>query len=325
MFKKYYFTIGLVIILFLLPTVLGSKSYVMHILVLCLLWAVIAAAWDLIMGYASIFSYGQIAFLTIGGYTSAMLTIYGGISPWLGVLAGGTAAGVIGVLIGLPCLRLKGVYVCVVTLCLHWFLEPVIVWGDRFELSTRGSFGLYPPPLELAGYAFTTVDLVPSYYLALIVFLGGLFVIYKVIHSWVGRAFVALRDSESFAKSLGIDEYRYKLLVFGISAFITGVMGAFYTHFLGAISPRVLGIDMFLMALVMVLVGGLGRFPGAAAGAFFVIFLDDLLRPTGTFRYVILGTIVIAVVIYMPRGLMAIPEYVSRIAGNAFDTRRMDA
>lgn len=313
MFRRHYSAIGLVIILFLLPIALGSRSHVMHILVLCLIWAVIAAAWDLIMGYASIYSYGQIAFLIIGGYTTAMLTIYARISPWLGMLAGGLAAGLAGILIGLPCLRLKGVYVCVVTLCLHWFLEPVIVWGDRFRLSTRGSFGLYPPPLKLAGYTFSTVELVPSYYLALIIFLVGLFVIYKVIHSWVGRAFIALRDSETFAKSVGIDEYKYKLLVFGISALITGVMGAFYTHFLGAISPRVLGIDLFLIALVMVLVGGLGRFPGAAAGAFFVIFLDDLLRPTGTLRYVILGSIVIAVVIFMPRGLMVIPEYLGRM------------
>ena len=142
--KKYYITISTVILLFLLPTVLGHKPYLMHILILCLIWAVIAAAWDLIMGYASIFSYGQIAFLTIGGYASAMLSIYFRITPWFGLLAGGVSASVIGILIGLPCLRLKGVYVCVVTLCVHWFLEPVIIWGDRFVYSTRGSFGLFP-------------------------------------------------------------------------------------------------------------------------------------------------------------------------------------
>ena len=294
--EKSYFFLGSLVFFSLLPIVLGGNRPIMHLLVLGFIWGVVAAAWDLIMGYARVLSFGQIAFFALGGYTSALLTVHLGISPWLGILAGGGLAAVIGILIGLPCLRLRGIYVGMVTFAIHLVLPTLMVAGRPF--GTGGSYGLTGiTPLYIGEYTFSKLEMLPWYYVALGIFAGLLFAIYKIINSSVGLAFMALRDSEPFAKSLGVSEYRHLLLVFGISAFITGIMGAFYVHYMGVISPSIFGLGIFLLAFIMVMLGGMARFPGAVIGAFVIIFLNNALLEVGWHRLVILGAIVVAVMI----------------------------
>ena len=310
--KKFSFPFGALFLLSILPIFLRSYPHIMNILILCFIWGMVAAAWNLIMGYARVFSLGQMAFFTFGAYTSAILTMNLGISPWVGIPIGGTIAAAVGFLIGLPCLRLRGIYVAVVTLALHLVLPTLLMHAG--PIPTGGSYGLGGiPSLQLGGYTFSYQELIPWYYVALAIFLVVLFVIYKIINSSVGLAFIAIRDAEPFAKSLGVDEYKYMLMVFGISAFFTGISGAFYAHYIRAISPKILGLDLFLLALVMVLFGGLGRFPGAVIGAFAITFINNFLLGTGAFRLVILGAIVIVTMIYMPQGLMGIPESFNRL------------
>lgn len=323
--KKSLLAIGAVMVLGILPLFFRADRYVMNVLILCLVWGVVAASWDLIVGYASVFSFGHLSFFVIGGYTSGLLAIYLGISPWLGMVMGGMASALIGVLIGIPCLRLRGMYLAIVTFSIQFILPTLIVMtgpGMFENFNSGGSYGLQriPPPV-LLGYTFSKSELVPWYYLTLAFFVLLIFAIYRIINSSVGLAFVALRDAEPLAKTLGIDEYRYKLLVFGISAFVAGVMGAYYAHYFGLISPAVLSLELFLMVLVMVLFGGLGVFPGATIGAFVITFANELLRPTLSWRLVILGAIVIVVMIFMPKGLMGIPELFSRITRRPARTR----
>ena len=142
--------------------------------------------------------------------------------------------------------------------------------------------------------------------MALCLSLISLVVIYKIIHSTWGLAFVAVRDSELFANSLGIDDFKYKLMVFGISAFLTGAIGAFYAHYVGMLSTRILGLDLFLILMVMLVVGGMGRFPGALIGSFIAIFLSEWLRPLETYRMVIFGAIVIVLVLFLPQGVTGV-------------------
>ena len=144
----------------------------------------------------------------------------------------------------------------------------------------------------------------------LAVFLLLLFGVFSVINSRMGLAFVALRDAEHFAKSLGINEHKFKLTAFGLSASITGIMGGFYSHYVGSISPAMLGTELFLTVLAMVLFGGLGKFPGAAMGAFAITFASEFLRPFGTFRLLLLGGIIVTTMLYMPKGLMGLLESV---------------
>ena len=306
--NKKLFPIG-VLVLLVLPLFFHNKSYIMHILILCLIWSVVACAWDLIMGYASIFSFAQIAFFVIAGYTTAMLSKYLGLAPWLGILPGAALATVAGIGIGLPCLRLKGIYIAVATLALHLILPTLLTKGRVY--GTGGSHGLGGiPPFQVGGHTFGHLS---WYYFLLVVFLVLLFVIYKIINSRLGLAFVALRDAEHFAKSLGVNEYKYKLIVFAISASITGIMGGLYTHYTGAISPATLRTDLFLVVIAMILFGGLGRFPGAVIGAFAITFMNELLRPAGTFRLLILGAIIVVTMIYIPNGLMGILKSLGRL------------
>jgi len=301
--------------LFILPVFLGGNPHIMQIMTMCLIWAVVAAAWDLVMGYGGIFSFGQIAFFAIGAYTTSLVTKTGpntldsGMSPWAGLIVGGLAAAAVGFLISIPAMKLRGAYVALLTFALHETLPPLIRAGQPIGTGGVGSLvGI--PPFVLGSYTFTPIERVPSYYVALGIFCALIFLVYKVINSRFGLAFVALRDSESFGKSLGINIQRSNILLFTISAFISGVMGAFYAHYLGLISHQVLGLDIFVLVLVMVTVGGLGRFPGSIIAAFIFTFANELLRPLEAFRAIVLGSIIISVIVLSPRGIMGIPDMI---------------
>lgn len=267
MFKmRKEFNIFIVISCFLgiAPIFFHGNRYIMDILTICLIWAIVAASWDLIMGFAGIFSFGQIAFFVTGAYGSAILTENLGISPWFGILAGGIIAGTMGVLVCIPCVKLKGAYVALATFAVHMILEPLLKSKIGISIGTGGAQGLLTiPPLKLGGYVFSDMEPVPYFYAGFVLFLVSLLIIYKIIYSTWGLAFVALRDSEVFAKSLGVNEFKYKLLVFGVSAFLTGLAGAFYAHYVQVLSPRILSFDLFLTLMVMLVLGGMARFPGA--------------------------------------------------------------
>jgi branched-chain amino acid transport system permease protein len=289
-------------VLLLLPAYFHNNLYIMHILIMCLIYGVVAVGWDFMMGYAGIFTFGQFAFFAIGAYASGMLTIHLGMPPPLGILLAGLIAAGAGIIIGLPCLRLKGAYIALVTFAFHLILVPLINSDLGRAIGTGGTMGLLNVPTLAAG--FSVAAKVPWYYTLLGVAFLSFFAIYRITHSSIGLAFVSLRDSDKLAKSFGVDDFKYKLMVFGISAFLTGMIGAFYAHYTGIVSTRILGLDIFLMVMVMLVIGGMGKFPGAAIGAFIVTFLNEALRPLGEYRLFIFGAIVVAVIVFVPEGLM---------------------
>ena len=291
------------LILLFLPVFLYKDAYIIGILITCMVWGAMASVWNFTMGYAGIFTFGQFGFFVVAAYTSGMVTKYLGISPWLGILGGGLMAALVGVLIGLPCMKLKGAYIALITFALHLVVAPMIKVAD--PLGTGGSTGLMSiPSLNLGAYTFSRTDLIPWYYAALVISFLVLFVVYKIIFSSIGLGFIGLRDSEDFAKTLGINEYKYKLMVFGISAFLTGIMGGFYAHYAGIISPRLLGLDIFLLVMLMLIIGGMGIFPGAFLGGFIILFLNEFLRPLEAYRFLIFGAIVIVAIKLMPEGIL---------------------
>jgi len=320
--RKNALLLGVVLVLGLLPIALQGNARILCILIAALMWGVLASAWDLSMGYARVFSFGHIAFFTIGGYTAALTALHLGISPLAAISLGGVTAAIFGLLIGLLCLRLTGVYIAMVTFGLHMVLQTVIYWARDV---TRGKSGLTGfAPLQLGQYILSPSYPVFSYYIILGIFILLLFIIYRIINSSIGLAFVALRDAEPYAKSLGVNEYKYKLIVFGISAFIAGLVGAIYTYFYGIISPVTLDIPIFLMVLIMLMLGGLGRFPGAVIGAFVITFATEFLRPLMWWRFVALGAIVVAVMVFMPQGLMGIPDRVRSFIRRASERRHVE-
>jgi branched-chain amino acid transport system permease protein len=290
-------------ILTLLPLFIYTNSYLVGLLITCLVWGTMAAVWNFTMGYAGIFTFGQFGFFAVGAYVSGMLSKHLGMSVWFSMPAGGIVACLVGLLIGIPCMRLKGSYIALITWALHLVMGPMIKVAE--PLGTGGSTGLMSiPSIKLGTFVFSRTDLLPWYYTGLVISFLILLVVYRIIFSPVGLGFTGLRDSEDFAKTLGINEYKYKLLVFGISAFLTGMIGAFYVHYAGAISPRILGLDIFLLVMLMLIIGGIGVFPGAFIGGFIILILNEAFRPLGPYRFLIFGAVVIVAIKAMPEGLL---------------------
>ncbi|MCF8068735.1 MAG: branched-chain amino acid ABC transporter permease [Desulfobacterales bacterium] len=294
-------------LLALLPIFFHNNMSLMNILIISLIWAVVAGSWDLIMGFAGIFTFGQIAFLVIGGYSSVIFCKLFGISPWFGFLIGGIVAGGAGILVGLPCLKLKGAYVALVTFAVHMILEPFLKSDIGRAIGTGGAQGILTvPPLKIGSYVYNAMEPTPWFYTLLIISFIAFFIIYKVVHSMWGYSFIALRDSELFAQSVGVNAFKYKLIVFGISAALTGMIGGVYANYVGMLSTRILGLDLFLILMVMLVLGGMGRFPGALLGAFITMFISESLRYFDTYRLIIFGLLVMVLVIKMPQGIIGL-------------------
>jgi len=311
------FTIGIAYgIMALLPIFVGDIPFIMNILVMCLIWAVVASCWDVMMGFAGIFTFGQVAFFVMGAYCSAILSIDHHITPVLAILISGLFTAGMGVLVGLPCLKLAGPYVALVTFGVHMTLQPLLRGEIGIALGSGGAGGLLTiPPISIMGYIFSTENIVPTFYLILVISLACAFTIMVMIKSYWGTAFLALKDSQDFASSLGINAFKYKLMVFALTSFLTGIMGAVYAHFYGMLSSRMLDLDLFSILMVMILVGGLGHFPGAILGAFLVVAGSELMSPLGAYRAVTMGAMVVILVLALPDGVMGL--YLKRSASKA--------
>ncbi len=296
-------------IIAILPLFYGSTDHIMHILIMCLIWSVVASCWDLIMGFAGIFSFGQVAFFVIGAYSSAIISAKFAVPPIFSVFMAGLIAALLGILVGLPCLKLKGAYIALVTFAVHMILEPVLKGDIGRFLGTGGSRGILTiAPMNIFGYTFNNADKVPYFYLMLFLAVVCSFIILAVIKSHWGDAFLALKDSEAFATCLGVSAFKYKLLVFALTSFLTGMIGGFYAHYVGMLSTRMLGIDLFVTLMVILVIGGVGKFPGAIVGSFITIALNEMLSPVGSYRPIILGAMVIVLVLALPDGIVGLIE-----------------
>ena len=289
----------------IMPLFVGDIRFIMHILIMCLIWAVVASCWDVIMGFAGIFSFGQVAFFVIGAYTSAILAVDFSVPAVLAILLAGLLTAAMGVLVGLPCLKLAGPYVALVTFGVHMTLMPLLRGDIGKAIGSGGSVGILTiPPINIFGYTFSSANLVPTFYLTLMMTIVCSLVIVLVIKSYWGTAFLALKDSEDFAVSLGVSAFKYKLMVFALTSFLTGIVGAFYGHYIGMISTRMLELDLFCTLMVMLVVGGIGHYPGAILGAIITVTINELLAPLGSYRAVTMGALVVILVLALPNGVM---------------------
>ena len=294
-------------VLAVLPIFVGDIPYIMNILIMCLIWAVVASSWDVIMGFAGIFSFGQVAFFVMGAYCSAILAINFHIPPVFTIIIAGFFTAGMGVLVGLPCLKLAGPYVALVTFGVHMALQPLLKGQIGIALGSGGALGLLAiPPISIFGYTFGTDNIVPTFYLILVISMACALTIMAMVKSYWGLAFLALKDSQPFATSLGISAFKYKLMVFAVTSFLTGIIGGVYGHFYGVLSVRMLDLDLFSILMVMILAGGLGHFPGAIIGSFLVVAASELMAPLGVYRAVTMGAIVVVLVLALPDGVMGV-------------------
>lgn len=284
----------------LLGTVLRDQ-YVLHVAIMVLFYAVLATSLNLVVGYVGEFSLGHTAFLGMGAYTAALCSTHLGWPMWLTLPAGGIVAGVTGLVVGAITLRLQGPFFVIVTLA---FAEVLRIVAANWIDVTNGPMGLtgIAQPAWLGGGSGQAKLF--YYYVALLLLAVAAYLSYRFVYSNAGRAAVAVRENRYVAQSVGIRPLTYALLALGLGAFLTGMAGGFYAHYISFVGPEVFGFPFMLSMIIMVLVGGKGTLLGPLLGALLVTFLEEYLREAKELRLSIFGLAVMAVVLFMPRGLM---------------------
>jgi len=247
------------------------EEYWLAQLTFVLIYGVVGLGLMLLAGYTGLFSLGHAAFLGVGAYAQAVLTNLGWPFPLALACAAGLSAAA-GVVVGLPALRVKGIYLGMATLSFGFILEEVFA---RWESVTGGSAGLNVKPPEVFGWKVDSA--IGFYFLCLAITVMATLGILNLLRAPTGRAFVAIRDSEISAQSMGIQLAYYKTLSFAISAALAGVGGALYAHNLRFLSPDQFNIIQSIDLLLMVVVGGLGSIHGAFLGSIFLITMPQLI------------------------------------------------
>ncbi len=273
----------------------AHTSWVVRLTVIAL-YAIGVMGQNILIGYTGQISFGQAGFLAIGAYTFGHLKLLG-VPFFLALLGAGITAGLAGVIVGFPSLRLKGPYLAIATLGFGIAVYQIFA---NSEVLSGGRSGLPVPKLEPA---FGLSREVYVYYIYLGLLLAFTVAAYNLISSYVGRAFVAIRDSDIAAEVMGVNLARYKLLAFAISSFYTGVHGGLFAQFLGHLEPQTFNVAESLTLFVAVIVGGLASVEGSILGATFVILAPTLLSEYRWFVPVLFGATILVVLIFEPLGL----------------------
>jgi branched-chain amino acid transport system permease protein len=299
--------------LFLLAWPFLVKSGFLWITLQILIAAIGAVGLNILTGFTGQISLGQGAFLGVGAYTSAYITAKLGLSFWVGVPAAGLVTAMAGMVFGIPSLRLKGLYLAIATLASQFILEWIFL---RWESVTGGSYGIVIPRPSLGGYVFESDR--SYYYIVLVIAAAMILFAANLMRTRTGRAFMAVRDHYISAEIMGINLFKYRILSFAVSSFYAGVAGALYGHSLRFVSSEQFNIEVSIVYLAMIIIGGLGSILGSIYGAVFMILLPKLLTIVTTKIAVsipgiaelataleqgIFGVIIIVFLIFEPDGL----------------------
>ena len=309
--------VAALLLLFVAVVPLVSDEYALSILSLILIAVVGAIGLNILVGYTDQVSIGHGAFMSVGAYTAANLIVRMHAPFWIAVPAGGLMAALIGVVVGIPSLRIKGLYLAISTLAAQLIIEWVINHVSWVSGGTRASIQVPPPSV------FGVVLQRPwQIYLFLLAFVVLAIVgTQNLIRGRIGRAFIAVRDRDVAAEIIGIDIFRYKLLAFAISSFYAGVTGVLYSYYLGIANYEQFQLDVSINFLAMVIIGGLGSTLGPIFGAIFVTLLpivtrrvlesagglffaaSDVSAVIPSLRLVIFGGLIIFFLVVEPEGL----------------------
>ncbi|MCK9376889.1 MAG: branched-chain amino acid ABC transporter permease [Syntrophobacterales bacterium] len=274
-------------------------AYALHLAILAGIYIILTVSINLIVGYAGQVSLGHAAFYGIGAYASALVSLHWHL-PWpAAALAALLAAGLCGLALGLPTLRLKEDYLAIVTLGFGVIVDLVFLNLDI----TGGPDGLpgIPPPSFL-GLSFRE----PWHFLILVVVMVALVlgVTYRLVDSYHGRALRAIRDHEITAQVMGINTPAYKIMIFTLAAALAGLAGSLYAHYITFINPETFGLHTSILILTMVVLGGMGSIVGSVLGAIILTLLPELLREIHAYQDLVYGGLLVVLLIWRPEGLL---------------------
>lgn len=281
-----------VIALLLLP-LLTQDMYILRILAIAAIFAIFAASWDLLSGFVGQVSFGHALFFGVSAYTTALLNLRLGWPPFITIPIGALAAVVVGLLVGIPCLRLKGPYLGLATLAF-----PIMLMGVIFVFP-----GFFGGELGISGITRLAALRIHEYYIAVVLMLVLCFIMWKITDSKIGIIFHAIREDEIAVRASGINTIKFKLLAFCLSGFFAGISGGLFTHFLRIAGPSMLAVLMSFQAIIWTIFGGIATIYGAVAGVFILYPTLEILRAAAEYRMLIFALIVLLVLRVMPEGI----------------------
>lgn len=298
-----------------LPFLIGN--YQLTLLVAALIAIIGAVGLNMLTGTTGLISLGQAGFLAVGAYTNAILMTDYGWPFWLSLLAAGVMSALISIFVGVPSLRLKGLYLAITTLAFAFIINHVILYADSI---THGPSGVFITGAKLFGIDFQRGKAL--YYMTLAVTVLVVFGALNIQRTRIGRAWMAIRDHDIAARVMGVDLVRYKLLAFMISSFIVGIAGGLMSIQIRFVNAEVFSLILSIEALAIIILGGLGSIAGAVLGALFLSFLPEAIRlffqlftdPSSSFytnyvyeiRGMAYGVVIVAFLRLKPEGLIGL-------------------
>ncbi|OHE24634.1 MAG: ABC transporter permease [Syntrophobacterales bacterium RBG_19FT_COMBO_59_10] len=286
--------VALFFVLLLGMPLISQNPYLIRVIVLTSIFAILAASWDLLSGFTGQMNFGHALFFGVGAYTSAMLNVHLQIPPWGSVPLGAAAAVLTGLLVGIPCLRLKHTYLALTTMAF-----PIILMGVVFALPdfTGGELGI-------SGLQRISNSLIGNYYIYVGIMLVLCTIMWKITDSHTGIIFHAIREDELAVKASGINTTRYKLMAFCLSGFFAGIAGGLYAHYMRIAGPSTLEVSMSFTVVIWAVFGGIATIYGPIAAVFILFPLLEFVRFWPEYRMLIFAVVVLLILLYMPEGLI---------------------
>ncbi len=302
--RRWLAAAALAVFLLMAPLYLNQFPYQMTVVTGAFFYAILASSWSLLAGTAGQFSFAHMALMAIGAYTSGLLGRDLGTSPLAGIFIGTLLAGIVGFVIALLCLRLRGAYLALFTIAFSEILRIVVLTEYAY---TDGSNGLHIAPL------FAGITPGSEYYITLGLLLGTMALMYWLTNSRFGLFIRAMREDEEAAAAMGVDVVRYKVLIFVITSMIVGLAGGVFYHQVGIITPNTMEILQMSLVVAMAVIGGMESLFGAAVGAIVSRIALELLREInilglhiefGAWRYAAFGLLLLFTLRFAQNGLL---------------------
>ena len=306
---------GLFIVILLLPSLV--RPFQLEILIFLFINLIVVMAYRLIL-ITGEWSFIHVVLMGVGAYASALLVKTFGVSPWLGLPTGAFVAALVAYLLSFGLFRMKGFYFMIGSFVVG---EAIRLCWLKYRAIFGGSDGISGiPSLEFAG-----VDLsmpVPFYFFVLAVMIICLVALYRIEKSRLGTTFASIASSDLLAGSIGVNAHYYRVNVFMISAFFTGLAGALLAHYLMVISPHSFGLGPMLAIMIWAIVGGAGSFAGPIIGATLLSFADEGLRDFGELRPGVYGLVLVLTMMFLPKGLVGLPAQIAPVVNDLWRRNR---
>lgn len=303
----------LLIYLVAIPLLFRDEKYVLHVFILCSQISIVALTVRGIYVSGEL-TFGQVAFVMIGAYSSALLTTQAGLSFWFALPLSGLLAAVFASLIGFPMLRLKGTYFCMSTLILAEFLKHVVKVSE-FLGSNLGFYNIpRPSAIQIGTFTivpeFTPYDRLPYFYTIALLLVIAMATFRRLDNSPPGMVFRAIQQDDRLAASLGINVIWYRIKAFAISAFFAGLVGSFSAHYMTVFYPETFSVWDSIHYVLYAFIGGIGYLGGPIVGTFTLIWLWEFLHAAVGLQMVVFAATIVVVILFLPGGLFSLEKFV---------------